>query len=540
MLLMTLQRLRAPAADGALLAEPPLSEAGARLLDNVGRLARWDHDFQGRRSGRLRAMARQQVLDRACDYHARFGLDRPDGDVRPDRLLVAGHQPELYHPGVWVKNFALAGLVREQPRGAALNLIVDNDIPKAASIRVPRSSPEGLRTHVVDFGDGAGEVPYEDWRVRDEGRFATFGERVREVLDPRVADPLIDDFWPRVLGTRDRTDRVGLRFALARRELEASWGVRNWEVPLSAVCETEAFLWFTSHMLANLPRFQAVHNAALARYRVAHGIRSTHHPVPALRGEGPWREAPFWAWRADEPRRRPLMVRQLDRAMELRISGETEPFLEIPLAPDREACCAVEQLQDLPGRRIRLRTRALTTTLFARMLLGDIFLHGIGGAKYDELGDEIAREFYGFEPPSYLTLSMTLWLGLGDDPAAPGQLHEVERALRDLTYNPDRHLAAPVPPELWRRVEAKREAIAAPVETHPKRVARFRAIRRCNEALQGAVQPARAELLERRAELLEGLRRNAVARNREYAFVLHSEERLRAAMARAVPSAFRS
>ena len=47
-------------------------------------------------------------------------------DASADSLLLAGHQPELFHPGVWVKNFALNGLARRH--GATpLNLVVDND-----------------------------------------------------------------------------------------------------------------------------------------------------------------------------------------------------------------------------------------------------------------------------------------------------------------------------------------------------------------------------------------------------------------------------
>ena len=98
--------------------------------------------------------------------------------------------------------------------------------------------------------------------------------------------------------------------------------------------------------------------------------------------------------------------------MDLRIAGEDEVLIELPLAADREACCAVERLRDLAARSIRLRTRALTTTMFSRFLLGDLFIHGIGGAKYDELGDEIARRYFGIEPPGFLTVSLTLWLEL--------------------------------------------------------------------------------------------------------------------------------
>ena len=52
-------------------------------------------------------------------------------------LVVTGHQPELFHPGVWVKNFATAAIARAHG-GLGLNLIVDNDLPKSASIRVPQ------------------------------------------------------------------------------------------------------------------------------------------------------------------------------------------------------------------------------------------------------------------------------------------------------------------------------------------------------------------------------------------------------------------
>ena len=472
----------------------------------------------------------------ARQHHETYGLDWPaEAVAQPGRLVVTGHQPELFHPGVWVKNFAVAGLARSQG-AVGLNLIVDNDIPKGPTIRVPHLAGEGgrdLRATAVPFDLWAGEVPYEDQAVGDEGLFASFADRVRSTLGGLIPDPLIDDYWPRVLRRGGQTDRVGLRFALARREVEGEWGARNVEVPIGLVCESEAFLWFACHLLAQLPRFQAVHNAALAQYRATYGIRSKNHPVPALARQGEWLEAPFWVWRAEAPRRRPLMVRMVARAMELRIGGEDAPFLEIPLGPDRDACCAVEDLQALPGLGIRLRTRALTTTLFSRYLLGDLFVHGIGGAKYDELGDELARGFFGIEPPTFLTLSLTQWLGLEADPATPARLREVERDLRDLACNPDRHLAEPHPAEARAAFEAKWVAIESEVATRRQRLDRLRAIRQANEALAPWTGAARASLLAERETLRAGLKRNAVARSREYAFPLHGEGRLRAAMARA-------
>jgi hypothetical protein len=534
---MEAHRLRAPSSDGGVLAVPALSDAQVRLEANLERLRRFEsYDVQGRSAARVRAMARAEALEQARVHLARFGLDPGQATAVPERLIVTGHQPELFHPGVWIKNFAVAAIARAT-NAAALNLIVDDDIPKGASVRVPVRSGGLLRATHIEFDEWLGEQAYEEWRVRDETLFASFGTRVRDALgEGSVRDPMIDEFWPYVLEARAVTDRIGLRFAAARRRLEGTWGVSNAEVPLSAVCESAAFGWFASHLLAHVDRFQAVHNACLMRYRAAYHIRSRHHPVPALARDGEWFEAPFWAWRGRAPRRRPLLVRPKRVTMELRIAGEDQPFQEIPLARDREACCAVEALRTLPAQGIRLRTRALTTTLFARLFLGDLFLHGIGGAKYDELGDEIARQFFGIEPPDYMTLSMTLWLGLAEAPASGAELHEVEQRLRELRFNPDRYVGAlgSVPP--WKDlVETKRAVIAGPVATRRQRVARFRELARCNEALWDAVATARGELETERSRLLAGVRSNQVARGRDYAFVLHSRRRFRAAIARHVP-----
>jgi hypothetical protein len=168
--------------------------------------------------------------------------------------------------------------------------------------------------------------------------------------------------------------------------------------------------------------------------------------------------------------------------------------------------------------------------MFCRLLLGDLFIHGIGGAKYDEVGDAIARRFFGFEPPDFLTLSMTLWLGYPEQPADQGQLVSMNHQLRDLYFNPERHGSEPIPEEMRILIQAKHQAIAGLVTTRQQRRARFREIRRCNEALQPLVQTQREALRALRTRVLQELEWNRVVRNREYAFVLHSVQRLQGAL----------
>lgn len=528
---MLAHHLRAPRDDGAILAEPPLDRCPALLARNAGRLDGWDHDFQGRPFSALRNRARVEALEIARRYHESAGLDLPTIPDGPAPIVATGHQPELFHPGVWVKNFAVARLAANVG-GLALNLIVDNDIPKGAFIRVPVRSAGRLKGRLVAFDDWSGEAPFEDQPIGDESLFASFPERVRNALDGQVRHPLIDRFWSHVLSAPEgmtARDRVGRRFARARRAVEAEWGVHNLEVPLSDLCETDAFRWFASHLLAQLPRFQAVHDGALARYRALYKIRSKNHPVAALGRRGEWLEAPFWAWRRDEPRRRPLFIRQLARTMELRIGDEQAPFLEIPLAPDREACCAVEALRDLPARGIRLRTRALTTTMFARLFVGDLFVHGIGGAKYDELGDEILRDFFRLEPPDFLTLSMTLHLGLPTSPYTPDRLRDQRRRLRDLDWQPERFLDGE--PGVADLVAEKRRLMGESPTTKSAKRERYRAFRAVNESLARLVgEGSRHDAADAVTDVASALRDDAVARSREYSVVLFDEGRIRPVM----------
>ncbi len=528
---MQAHSLRAPRDDGAVLAEPPLDRAGQLLAGNVAPLDAWYYDFQGRGYSALRDRARAETLAIARSYHESAGLDLPAIPDGPVPIIATGHQPELFHPGVWVKNFAVAGLAAKA-NGLAVNLIVDNDIPKGAFVRVPARVAGRWRTRPVAFDDWAGEAPFEDQPICDEALFESFPGRVREALDGIVERPLVDRFWSHVVKAPEgmsARDRVGRRFARARRAVEAEWGIHNLEVPLGELCETDAFRWFTCHILAQLPRFQAVHDGALARYRALYKIRSKNHPVPSLGRQGDWLEAPFWAWRAAEPRRRPLLARQLAKTMQLRIAGEERPFLEIPLAPDREACCAVESLRDLPSMGVRLRTRALTTTMFARLFLADLFVHGIGGAKYDELGDEIVRGFLRLEPPAFLTISMTLHLGLPLSGFDAGLLTRHRRQIRDLAWQPERFLEGEAgASEL---IAAKQRLISERPASRAESLARYNGLRQVNAALSARIDArVRSQSSEAMASVASSIQDDAVARSREYSIVLFDEQRIEPAM----------
>src|SRR5205085_11290896 len=103
-------------------------------------------------------------------------------------------------------------------------------------------------------------------------------------------EPLLPSYWREVIRHRERTPLLGERLAAGRRALERRWGLVQAEVPLSRICQGEAFAWFAGHLLVNAPRLLGVYNGAVHDYRRRYGLRSTYHPVPDLAAEGDWFE----------------------------------------------------------------------------------------------------------------------------------------------------------------------------------------------------------------------------------------------------------
>ena len=109
------RRLRAPREHGQALIGPPLEELPASLEANIA-LARkhfGDIDVAVRPLSELASAARAELVPLAQQHVAKY-LDRGSvHDWRPEQpIILAGHQPELFHPGVWFKNFLLARLAQ--------------------------------------------------------------------------------------------------------------------------------------------------------------------------------------------------------------------------------------------------------------------------------------------------------------------------------------------------------------------------------------------------------------------------------------------
>ena len=194
------------------------------------------------------------------------------------------------------------------------------------------------------------------------------------------------------------------------------------------------------------------------------------------------------------------------------------------------SCSAVGVLQAELGEW-RLRPRALTLTLWARLLLADVFIHGIGGAKYDRITDTIIADYYHLTPPAMACVSATLHLGLPHRSMTTDGIQDLRQSVRDLHHNPQRHLS-PAPDLdalLRRRGELVRRSTELCETNRVDHVARrdvFDQIRQINGELLKMRPDALSAQQSQLSAAAEAIEQTRVARGREYFFGLYDRPTL--------------
>lgn len=415
------ERLRAPVEDGGIVSVPSVHRARLVAESNAAALNSTGITIAERSLGEMRVWTRAECVTRSLQWMRQtLGLSPrlPEG-----LLYVTGHQPSLNHPGVWMKNVAVAHLARCSGT-TGLNLIVDNDIAGPPVIRVPAGTRETPRFEPIEYDAPSPTQPWEERQLQSKEVFDTFADRVAEALQPWKITPSLTECWPDAIAAQFRTRQMSSLLTACRVSDERRWNISNLELPVSEMCQTEPFLAFAQHLIQNHECFFTAYNAAVHWYRRHYHIRNHRHPMPDLEQQNNRLELPFWYWEPGETdRHRVFASRGKD---EINLYAGEEHIASLPAQG-----CDVTRLQELQ-KRGRFRTRALTTTLFARLCLSDLFVHGIGGAKYDEITDRMIQNFFGFTPPGFLTLTATIRLPLDPFPVTSQDLATLRTTIRKL------------------------------------------------------------------------------------------------------------
>jgi hypothetical protein len=514
-------RPTAPTVDGELLVEPPFDAWAALARANADSAASWTFGVAGMDARDVRALARAEALAAATGFCARLGIPTRPVEGEPGLIVMTGHQPELYHPGVWAKDFLLQRLA-DEIGAAAIDVVVDSDGFDSVGMRIPCMGPEPLSCR-ADLAVGGKEGCYGCAPVPTDDAIREFERAGGDALATLpVAAPLhnFERFCTEIRSAAPGTRNLAELVTLARRRYEGSAGTDYLELPITLLAASRAFTRFVAHIALDARAFAEAYNSALAGYRERTGTRSAAQPFPDLAIGADDVELPFWLVGPD---RRTVWARTTGGAA-LVADGAVlcELGSDAPTASER-----------LCASGVALAPKALALTLFVRMFVADLFIHGVGGGRYDQVTDDVIRRYFGVEPPSFAVASLTVMLPLGVPVVSDTEIEDAAMALNRLEHNPDQMLADARfdSGEDAARAEAlvseKRELVARIAGADADKKAVGARIRDVNSSLAALLAPVKRQLVERVARLERSRDARDVLTDRTYPFCLWDPAEIR-------------
>lgn len=447
------------------------------------------------------AADRHDLLRRARDFASLYNLSVQEGES--GLLIMSGHQPGFVHPGVWVKQFVLDGMA-EALDATAVHLQVDTDLPPA--LAPPVLTANGDRDR-IEYFEPPGGKPFETLTAPGRIEWDAFLRRLREASSPALHPGLdrLEEAAHETWSLLGPEPGLGLFLDTLRRHYEKPR--RYFELPISQLCGSTGFLYFVAEVLQHIESFHRAYNGRLVQYRSERKVRSKANPMPDLRHRADAVEAPFW-----------ILDRQgVRRGLWMQPDG-TLLAREVPMG---RFDGTVESLAGLS-----LRPRALTLTMYCRRYLCDIFIHGVGGARYDTITDGIFEDFWGMLPPPYACISLSLPPSLGGAAPVAPDLRATRRQVRDLTWNPQRWTPSPAKDALIRQISE-----TPPARQHPL----AEQIRALNHQLSEQLAATRTALEETLAAQQRALESYRIQTARDYPYFFFDPDELRRIVAPALP-----
>jgi hypothetical protein len=123
-------------------------------------------------------------------------------------------------------------------------------------------------------------------------------------------------------------------------------------------------------------RFASIYNSSLDSYRREREIENKANPFPNVSITDEHIELPLW---------------------------DIEGSVRSPVFVNREPGFLI-------ARDTLLTPRGSVTTMLLRAYCSDLFIHGLGGARYDNFVDRFAKEYLGVELPGFAVASETRYL----------------------------------------------------------------------------------------------------------------------------------
>lgn len=265
-------------------------------------------------------------------------------------IIVVGHQPEFFHPGILAKFVAASQLAKEID-GVLVHLVVDHHVGNSGVIEVPDETGRYLTTKQIEIAKLDVQIAMKD--------------------QPRVI-PCLETVFSKAIANASG-ENAAMQFAHATDDLMKPWAQIDFCLAGTSLLRTEFGKAIIKEMRKNPEACITAYNNAV--------LSVPECGIPILDKN----ELPLWA-------------------------GKTNKIVATTFDD--------------------LRPRALLLTLLARVVLGDLFVHGIGGFSYDNIMEKWLQRWLCISPCAMTMATATIKL--------PFQVPTIEQARRDY-FSPPQH-----------------------------------------------------------------------------------------------------
>lgn len=524
---------------------PLWSKIPSFLEKNKKIFSHYSFKILGQPSMEMREKVQKNILQKALRFSIRFDpYIEAKISPAPQFIIQTGHQPVFFHSGIWIKNIFLNELIKspllDKYKCIGLNIILDNDICKELSLPLPALSDSGgLRLEKINFLSTSPDLPFEECPLPSIELINEFTADIIGKLKPLENKNILNNFinFSRCLenslylcSQNYKESNLGEFLGQARRLFENKLNPVYLELPFSQICNSDEFLSFFLEIVKNIKAFSNIYNNKLDEYRKLFKIRNRANPSPNLIIKDNLIEAPFWIWRDGDKRRKIYILKEQDKAY-LYNNSYGKIFLI-----EKNGLKSLFSLKTiLKEKGLKIRPKALLLTLYNRLFVSDLFIHGLGGAKYDLVTDEIIRDFFKVEPPHFLVISCTLYLDFKSSPGSSNfKISVLKKKIRDLGFNPERYsnelsLTKKEGIQIKKLVERKAELIKkikgtlSPIEK--RKISEE--IKDINNFIGEKVRPLKYELSKKLEKEKEKMKQSKVYTFREFPYCFFSAKTLK-------------
>lgn len=537
---------KVPQKNKQIFLSPSGDKIGSLLEENKKIFSEYSFTILNQPFREVRENCRKEVIQRALKFSKKYDSDIEEKICSaPQCIIQTGHQPVFFHPGIWIKNIFLNQLLKSPlpDKSLGLNIILDNDICKDLNLSLPALSSNGnLTVEEISFLPSTltPNLPFEQYSCPSLELIFKFNRDIIHRLKPLESEnkDILNNFKNFFLCLENsshffnqnyKRGNLGEFLGLARHLYEKEIEPTYLEIPFSQICDSDEFLSFFLEIIKNIKSFSEIYNKKLDEYRKLFKIRNRAHPSPNLMIKENLTEIPFWIWKEGDERTKIFILREKE--------GDylyNDAYGKIFLI-EKDGLKSLFSLKALLKERgLKIRPKALLLTLFNRLFISDLFIHGLGGAKYDLVTDEIIREFFKVEPPHFLVVSCTLYLNFKSSPGtSDSKISALKKKIRDLEFNPDRYvnelsLTKKEKIQIGELTEKKTELIKkikeipSPVEKR-KFSEKIKAI---NNFIVEKVKPLKCELSKKLEDEEEKIKQSKVYTFREFPYCFFSAKTL--------------